>query len=581
MTAGRIVDSLLPRTRVQMARGHMNLGRLGIALGGKVGSSGVNLPDDATQNEGPNARCAPTAYGIAARKDWSSVVVSLLHLSDVHRTPDDPAKNADILAGLYRDLDSLALEEPRIPFPDILIVSGDLTQSASEKEYDEARALLTAIAGHCGLTHKRIVVVPGNHDVHWPTSRKVSAAMRGVGSRKRGLTNAPATVKAERNYQKRLDNFRTFYRSLTGELYPDDRKRAYTLHRFDDLEVAVAAFSSVDENDHIRRGGQIYADSIHAAAEALEFYPGHRVAVWHHDLNWTGDRAQDCLDPKTLGQLSAQTFELGLCGHYHRPAHHNAAHLGAYGLPVVAAGSLCAGQRQRGMTPCSYNLVCLDNDIARVYTRERDELQPHWHGKLHSITGRAALSYQEIALASPPPPKTARKSWKFVLQGLKKLNDHIVQSGFKPDFIVSWSDGGLVLADLLHIRHMPQVPVVSCILTRSGFDGGELRRNVEFVYPPRDFFRNKKVLLVDDVVNSAASMEVAAKFYFSSDQRQRRKHVRLAVLGKSAVTPVKLDFAYFEYTGECILPYAKVPRSLPGSAPTLVPRSLPGGARTP
>lgn len=46
---------------------------------------------------------------------------------------------------------------------DHLVVTGDITNLALEREYDEARELLDAVAGRCETT-----VVPGNHDIYLP-----------------------------------------------------------------------------------------------------------------------------------------------------------------------------------------------------------------------------------------------------------------------------------------------------------------------------------------------------------------------------------------------------------------------------
>jgi 3',5'-cyclic AMP phosphodiesterase CpdA len=70
----------------------------------------------------------------------------IAHLSDLHFCETDPAA----LAGLTATL--------RTVRPDLLVVSGDLTQRAREREFAAARAYLDA------LPFPRLVV-PGNHDV--------------------------------------------------------------------------------------------------------------------------------------------------------------------------------------------------------------------------------------------------------------------------------------------------------------------------------------------------------------------------------------------------------------------------------
>ena len=95
---------------------------------------------------------------------------TILHLSDIHRTVDQPVSNDEILNYLEPDLERH--QEYDIPRLDMVVVSGDLTQSAEPNEYEETAALLGQLLADRKLPPSRLVVVPGNHDVHWPTARK-------------------------------------------------------------------------------------------------------------------------------------------------------------------------------------------------------------------------------------------------------------------------------------------------------------------------------------------------------------------------------------------------------------------------
>ena len=173
-------------------------------------------------------------------------------------------------------------------------------------------------------------------------------------------------ARSEEQYQRRLANFRAFYKQLSGEDYPSARAEQYTVHELPALGVAFAGFNSCDLNDHERNRGGIHSAAIHGAAGRLAEFDGYRVAVWHHDLNWRQRPEADALDVDSLRQLSQRTFNLGLCGHTHRTAFNDACQIEGYALPVVAAGSLCAGPRQRGESvPRAYNVIQLRGDTAR------------------------------------------------------------------------------------------------------------------------------------------------------------------------------------------------------------------------
>ena len=71
---------------------------------------------------------------------------TIVHLSDLHFGASDPALVAAVL------------DEVRRLAPDVIAVSGDLTQRARHSQFRAARAFLDALPAP-------IVVVPGNHDV--------------------------------------------------------------------------------------------------------------------------------------------------------------------------------------------------------------------------------------------------------------------------------------------------------------------------------------------------------------------------------------------------------------------------------
>ena len=110
---------------------------------------------------------------------------SILHISDLHRSPHDPIANDTLVAALLADRDRYVLETPEIPCPNAIVVSGDLVQGASmgtdyrteiEQQYEVTYELLANLADRLlDGDRRRVVIVPGNHDCCWNTAR---SAMR-------------------------------------------------------------------------------------------------------------------------------------------------------------------------------------------------------------------------------------------------------------------------------------------------------------------------------------------------------------------------------------------------------------------
>jgi 3',5'-cyclic AMP phosphodiesterase CpdA len=322
-----------------------------------------------------------------AIRDYSVI----LHLSDIHRTNDEPVSNAEILLGLRRDIETWAAH--RIPKPDFVVISGDLTQSGSEPEYIEAEELIRDLMETLDLAPQtQLLIVPGNHDVHWPTSE---AAFR---PRKSTTEKNPALVfqssglylvaDSEDIYQQRLANFRSFYERLTEEAYPKEREKSFSIRRiYTGFPCSLVGLSSCDINDAFRKRGFINPGAIAAAASQIAQPNDFRIAVWHHDLNWRHEpEREDFLNPDCVRHLAQAGFHLGLCGHTHRGTVHNPEDFTPTQFPIVSAGSLCAGTRERGdSVPRLYNIVEISSEGIRVHVRAKAEKASDWHE--HALWG--------------------------------------------------------------------------------------------------------------------------------------------------------------------------------------------------
>ena len=107
---------------------------------------------------------------------------SILHISDLHRSSEEPVNNNSLLAALLADRDRYAGETPRIPPLGAIVVSGDLIQGARigapnwqqsmKDQYAVANSFLTALCERfLDSDRSRMVLIPGNHDVCWNTSQ--------------------------------------------------------------------------------------------------------------------------------------------------------------------------------------------------------------------------------------------------------------------------------------------------------------------------------------------------------------------------------------------------------------------------
>lgn len=358
---------------------------------------------------------------------------SILHISDLHRSPDEPIDNDSLIAALVNDHDRYMGEISIIPPPEAVVVSGDIIQGAKlgeshwqEKvraQYDVAASFLDQIAQRfLSGDRSRLILVPGNHDVCWNTS---FSAMERIAEADYPDNIPYALAEAESPYRwnwkeralyrvadatgygARLDAYWSFVeRFYDGvPLIVDiDRSRGFQLYELDQGRVIVAAFESVYGNDCFSYSGALPIGAIgrcYLALRDLPRAPKLRMAVWHHSIQGP-PRQTDYMDVAHVQEMAGHGFQLGLHGHQHvAAAATQYVHLTeSQAIAVVSAGSLCAGSRDlpRGVDR-QYNLVVVDEDYrhARVHVREMTD-GGHFTRKTDRGFGQG---YVEIAWQPP------------------------------------------------------------------------------------------------------------------------------------------------------------------------------------
>ena len=108
---------------------------------------------------------------------------SILHISDLHRSSKDPITNAELISALVGDRERYVKEDPKIPIPEAIVVSGDIIQGVplDTKDFEKSLTEQYAVAEEfldeivkrfLGGDRSRIIIIPGNHDIDWNTAFK-------------------------------------------------------------------------------------------------------------------------------------------------------------------------------------------------------------------------------------------------------------------------------------------------------------------------------------------------------------------------------------------------------------------------
>lgn len=143
-------------------------------------------------------------------------MISLIHLSDIHYTNNVTAEQSSVLKEFIVDL-KVQLRECDIE-KTYLVISGDLVQTGSEKNYESFQVkILDKIKIECGISFKNMIFVPGNHDIEQEYVKRKFLELSGF--------QTPANEKdfndhvnscdfKESLLSKKFENFTNFYTKL-------------------------------------------------------------------------------------------------------------------------------------------------------------------------------------------------------------------------------------------------------------------------------------------------------------------------------------------------------------------------------
>lgn len=316
--------------------------------------------------------------------------VSIMHISDLHRSRDSHVSNSSLLSSLLNDIERYSSETPKIIIPNVIIVSGDIIRGSVSKDnseieiqdqYNEASKFLNNLVTEVLEEDKeRIIIVPGNHDIDWYTSKQsmnliVDDQIKdSEGRLKSGVFEDTINTHSDMRwswsdlkfykvvnkvlYEKRLKYFIDFYNSFY------ENKRTYSLvtaEQFDvfdmpELGISVVGFNSCYNSDHLNKAGAIHPDCIaesNIAMKKLKRKGRLLLAVWHHNTKGM-PYSNDYIDSSFLKNLIDSDIKLGFHGHQHKTEiiHEENNVFEQKNITVFSSGTLCGGPKE---LPTGYN----------------------------------------------------------------------------------------------------------------------------------------------------------------------------------------------------------------------------------
>ena len=238
---------------------------------------------------------------------------SIVHISDVHFGDTDPG----VVERLVEKMNELA--------PDLVVVSGDLTQRARSSQFQEARAFFDRIP-------KPQIIVPGNHDVP--------------------LYNV---------FHRFVSPLAKFKKYITPDLSPS----------YVDDEMAVVGINTA--RSLTIKGGRISEEQIaELEAKLCAVDEGKmKIVVTHHPFDLPEGFHEDDIVGRAkmvMPRLALCGADVFLAGHLHVSHVTQSAHRyrmdNGYSALIIQAGT-ATSRRPRGEDN-SFNLLELDHPVLKV-----------------------------------------------------------------------------------------------------------------------------------------------------------------------------------------------------------------------
>ncbi|MEU8322623.1 TIR domain-containing protein [Nonomuraea sp. NPDC048881] len=258
------------------------LGRVGEALAGRAKPaaapafpSGRVVPPPAVPTLPPTtdlarARRTPVTapkFPPSGGDDRGRESVNVLHIGGPRfgralPDPGEPFTPEDMQARIWADL--TAMYDRGMPRPDLMVVSGDLTESGSLGQFAQATQFVTDLRLLIGLEPHRLVLLPGPRDV-----TKAAASAYFMTCEADDVSPQPPYWPKWRHF---AGLFREVYQGLDDRVF--DGGQPWTLFEVPDLRVVVAGLNSTMAMSHLERDAYALLGEAQAAwfAERLRPY---------------------------------------------------------------------------------------------------------------------------------------------------------------------------------------------------------------------------------------------------------------------------------------------------------------------
>lgn len=261
---------------------------------------------------------------------------------------------------------------------DYLVVSGDFADRCSSAGFERAADFLKTLMSQFELTAARLILVPGNHDYDrnfnpYRLELDEKQALR-FRMEERVQQGAVYLIRQETEYPKRFERFRSFYKSLTQEDYPEPHEEQGMVMSYPDDGIEFLTLNTAWQIDrfHPERIG-VHSGALSKALMKVKPDMKLRLVVWHHAVS--GNR--QVANQENIQRLTQAGYRLLLHGDVHEERSGLMNHLDhEKRLHVVGTGAYSSPDSGLvAATPRLYNLLEVERDFSTIRVRSRAQRQ--------------------------------------------------------------------------------------------------------------------------------------------------------------------------------------------------------------
>lgn len=239
--------------------------------------------------------------------------LTVLHLSDLHFGQGEFWDHT-IAQGLIESIPSaITSSQVSIPRIDLVVISGDITQSGSAPEFTDVAAALEGLRKTLKLERDQFLFVPGNHDVQREERKAERLLLRG------------ATADAWRKVDECIkagdpgailstplacytDFVRKFNPACASDSWTSKHELGDLTVRFLGMNSSLVAFGGSDDKSKLTFGAKSL-DEIGRARSLSDL----AILVCHHPIDWLATRDAEVVRQR----LSSGELAGIVCGHIH------------------------------------------------------------------------------------------------------------------------------------------------------------------------------------------------------------------------------------------------------------------------